>query len=76
MQVFSFRKQDAIQNFDARENISQHDFKIIRVEESGDIDFVVYGYMNRGERKVRQELQFITITVTRMYWKKKYLFQV
>ena len=51
MQVFSFRKQDAIQNFDARENISQHDFKIIRVEESGDIDFVVYGYMNRGERE-------------------------
>ncbi len=51
VQVFSFRKQDAIQNFDARENISQHDFKIIRVEESGDIDFVVYGYMNRGERE-------------------------
>lgn len=51
VQVFSFRKQDAIETFDERENISQHDFKIIRVEESGDVDFVVYGYMNRGARE-------------------------
>lgn len=43
--VFSFR--DTGSN-DERNDISQHDIKIVRVEENGDIDFVLYGYMNRG----------------------------
>lgn len=41
-QVFSFRDG----SFDQRKNLQQHGIKIVRVEESGDIDFVVYGYMN------------------------------
>ena len=44
-QVFSFRKTE---NGDFRDSRVQHDIKIIRVSEEGDIDFVVYGYMNRG----------------------------
>ncbi|NCB92193.1 MAG: hypothetical protein EOM40_06420 [Clostridia bacterium] len=41
--VFSFRDSE----LDARTNLQEHGIKIVRVEESGDIDFVVYGYMNR-----------------------------
>ena len=43
--VFSFRKSE---NGDFRYSRNQHDIKIIRVNEDGDIDFVLYGYMNRG----------------------------
>lgn len=76
VQVFSFRKQDAIQNFDARENISQHDFKIIRVEESGDIDFVVYGYMNRGEQEGQTGTAVYHYYSDQNVLEEKYLFQV
>ena len=41
--IFSFRDE----TLDVRENLQQHGIKIVRVEESGDIDFVVYGYMSR-----------------------------
>ncbi len=42
MKIFSFRTG----KLDMRENLQQHDIKIVRVSEDGDIDFVVYGYMN------------------------------
>src|SRR5699024_8054434 len=42
--VFSFRDSE---NDDERNDISQHDIRIVRVAETGDIDFVLYGYMNR-----------------------------
>ena len=29
----------------------EHDIKIIRVSDNGDVDFVLYGYMNRGVRE-------------------------
>lgn len=48
VQVFSFRKEEGI---DARDNWNQHDIKIARVDEAGSVDFVVYGYMNRGEHE-------------------------
>lgn len=44
-QIFSFRKN---QNGDFRDSRQEHDIKIIRVYENGDVDFVLYGYMNRG----------------------------
>lgn len=46
--VFSFRDSE---NDDERNDISQHNIKIVRVEENGDIDFVLYGYMNRGQHE-------------------------
>ena len=46
--VFSFR--DTGSN-DERNDISQHDVRIVRVDENGDIDFVLYGYMNRGQHE-------------------------
>lgn len=48
VQVFSFRGAEGI---DMRDNWDQHDIKIARVDEAGSIDFVVYGYMNRGDHE-------------------------
>ncbi|NLZ81524.1 MAG: hypothetical protein GX913_06980 [Clostridiales bacterium] len=43
--VFSFedQKDDGI-----RDNLDEHEVKLIRTDELGNIDFIVYGYMNRG----------------------------
>lgn len=46
--VFSFRESNDV---DARENYDEHDIQIIQTDESGSIDFVVYGYMNRGDHE-------------------------
>ncbi len=43
--VFSFR---SLEGNDERENNSQHNIRAIRVDETGSMDYVVYGYMNRG----------------------------
>lgn len=44
-QIFSF--QD-IEGNDRRNDWKQHDIKIVRIDEAGSVDFIVYGYMNRG----------------------------
>ena len=36
---------------DIRENYQEHDIRILRVDEGGSLDFVVYGYMNCGEHE-------------------------
>lgn len=46
--VFSFRELEGI---DERQNYGEHDIKIVRIDEAGSIDFVVYGYMNRGNHE-------------------------
>ncbi len=43
--VYSFR---GIEGFSDRANNREHDIRIIKIDESGSVDFVVYGYMNRG----------------------------
>lgn len=48
VKIFSFRKEE---NGDFRDSRVKHDTKIIRVAENGDVDFVLYGYMNRGLRE-------------------------
>ena len=48
-QVFSFRSGD---DMDIRENYDEHAIRILKADEGGSIDFVVYGYMNRGSMKV------------------------
>lgn len=47
-QIFSFRSAEGISD---RENNGQHDIQIMRMDESGSLDFVVYGYMNRGSHE-------------------------
>lgn len=46
--IFSMRSPQA---GDVRDAYHKNDIKIVRVEEGGDIDFVVYGYMNRDEHE-------------------------
>ncbi len=46
--VFSFK---GIEGVNDRENNQNHDIRIIKIDESGSMDFVVYGYMNRGEHE-------------------------
>lgn len=48
VQVFSFLDPEGV---DVRENWNEHDIDIIRMDEAGSIDFVVCGYMNRGEHE-------------------------
>ena len=43
--IFSFRGYEGM---DIRENYSAHDIRILSLNESGSVDFAVYGYMNRG----------------------------
>lgn len=45
IKVFSFRQNESDY---IRDTYDQHDVKIINMDEDGNIDFLVYGYMNRG----------------------------
>lgn len=47
-QVFSFNSNEGI---DSRENYGEHDIKIISIDETGSVNFVVYGYMNSGSHE-------------------------
>lgn len=46
--VFSFRQ---LEGGDGRDSNDSHDMKIVRIDASGDMDFVVYGYFNRGDHE-------------------------
>lgn len=43
---------------DARGLYEAHDFRILQVEDSGSMDFLVYGYMNRGRYEGRSGVLF------------------
>lgn len=55
-EVFSFRGHEGIE---VRENYMQHDIRILNVDEAGDIDYVVYGYMNRGIHEGQMGISFL-----------------
>lgn len=46
--LFSFKDQD---NWDARTLYDNHDYKILQVDETGNVAFLVCGYMNRGSHE-------------------------
>ncbi|MCD8154468.1 MAG: hypothetical protein LUF78_07275 [Clostridiales bacterium] len=48
VKIYSFCKEE---DSDFRDIRNEHDIKIVRVEDNGDVDFVVYGYMNRGDHE-------------------------
>lgn len=50
IKVFSFRQNNGDY---ARDFYDQHAVDLIRVHDNGDVDFMVYGYMNRGEYEGR-----------------------
>lgn len=43
--IFDFRRKS---NGDFRDSRIEHDIKLLGINDSGDLDFMVYGYMNRG----------------------------
>lgn len=45
VKVFSFRSGE---DDGLRSSYNQHDIKILSIADNGDLDFLVYGYMNRG----------------------------
>ncbi|MDO5408190.1 MAG: hypothetical protein Q4F28_12805 [Eubacteriales bacterium] len=50
VRVFSFRGSE---ESDVREQYGQHDIRLLQVDDEGNIDFLVYGYMNRGNHEGR-----------------------
>ena len=46
--LFSFYDKE---NSDARNRYDRHGFKILQVDETGNVSFLVYGYMNRGRHE-------------------------
>ncbi len=48
--VFSFRQDNTS---DLRELYDQHDIRILNMNAEGNLDFIVYGYMNRGQYEGR-----------------------
>nr|MCR5546478.1 hypothetical protein [Lachnospiraceae bacterium] len=46
--IFSFNGDDIL---DPRTNYQEHDIMILNIDESGTMDFVVYGYMNAGSHE-------------------------
>lgn len=50
MKVFSFRQADGDY---ARSYYDQHEVRLLRIHDNGDTDFMVCGYMNRGEYEGR-----------------------
>ena len=47
-QAFGFRKAEKV---DERNHYNQHDVKIVSMDKNGNITFMVYGYMNRGNHE-------------------------
>lgn len=48
VKIFSFRGSDFS---DVQDGFADHDVKILRVDDGGDVDFLVYGYQNRGRHE-------------------------
>ena len=48
IRIFGFRGEDLI---DPRTNYDEHNILILNIDESGTLDFVVYGYMNAGNHE-------------------------
>ena len=50
--VFSFLQEDKA---NVRDSYDQHGIKIMRIDEKGNLAFLVYGYMNRDGMRDRME---------------------
>lgn len=51
VKLFSFRSSS---DESGRSNYDQHDIRIVSVNDEGDVEFLVYGYMNRGQHEGMQ----------------------
>ncbi|MBR0088004.1 MAG: hypothetical protein IJL98_09735 [Lachnospiraceae bacterium] len=53
--IFSFADED---DLTSRSSFDHHDMQIVKVSDEGDIDYMVYGYMNRGSYEGRVGICF------------------
>ena len=61
--VFDFRRKS---NGDFRDSRIEHDIKLLGINDSGDLDFMVYGYMNAEHMKDIVVLESTIMTMIRM----------
>jgi len=54
--IFSYRSDAG----DIRSNYNEHDIKIISVEDDGNVQFLVYGYINRGKHEGNNGIIYYT----------------
>ncbi len=54
-EIFSFRTNDSL-----RQNLDLHDIKILSVEENGNVNFLLYGYINRGQHEGKTGIVYYT----------------
>lgn len=55
--VFGFEEGDADKGYDMRSVYNNHEIKILSVDETGNVRFIVYGYMNRGSHEGSMGIQ-------------------
>ena len=61
--IFDFRRKS---NGDFRDSRIEHDIKLLGINDSGDLDFMVYGYMNAEHMKDIVALESTIMTMIRM----------
>ncbi len=54
--LFSYRSKTN----DVRDNYNQHDTKILSIDNDGNVDFIVYGYLNRGRHEGKCGIVYYT----------------
>ena len=62
VKIFSFRSGD---EDEIRNSYDQHDIRILSIGDNGDVNFIVYGYMNRGIHEGPWELPCTSTPVMR-----------
>lgn len=60
--LFSFYDEENIT--DVRSSYNRHEIKILNVDEAGNVDFLVYGYMNRGRHEGGVGISYYSYTST------------
>lgn len=54
-QIFSFQEEE---DSDVRHRYKEYEIQIVHAAENGNVDFMVYGYMNRGDHEGRVGISF------------------
>lgn len=60
--LFSFYNEEDVK--DVRSSYNRHKIKILNVDEAGNVDFLVYGYMNRGKHEGGVGVSYYSYTST------------
>lgn len=74
--VFSFADTVEGRTLDVRAYEDRHGIEILQVEENGDIDFLVYGYMNRGTHEGRTGILYHSYHAEDNTLEEKFFFPV